>query len=186
MPQDLYLQYDRPQKTELSLPPTSTEVLTQMSAIFHHTNQIQTLKMFSKASSAVFSPFYSFGKTFPHHYVAMLKFHMTTQFQAQHWQKSHTNLSIQHSRDNTYGWNSAHWIHLVQTGVLWMQIETSGSTKYGHFSTSWETAGFSRSGLFHMLGWLVGSFGSYLACQSVICVVNQLCKQVGDPSGRMV
>jgi len=65
-------------------PTTSTEVLTQMSAIFHHTNQIQILKMFSKASSAVFSPFYSFGKTFPHHYVAMLKFHMTTQFQAQH------------------------------------------------------------------------------------------------------
>ena len=37
-----------------------------------------------------------------------------------------------------------------------------------------------------LVGWLVNSFASYLASQSVICVVNQIFKQAGDPSGRMV
>jgi len=46
-------------------PTTSTEVLTQMSAIFHHTNQIQILKMFSTASLAVISPFFSPLPTLP-------------------------------------------------------------------------------------------------------------------------
>jgi len=51
-----------------------------MSAIFHHTKQIQILKLFTTASLAVISPSLLLWQQFPRHYVAMLKFHMATQF----------------------------------------------------------------------------------------------------------
>jgi hypothetical protein len=52
-----------------------------------------------------------------------------------------------------------HMAGIVHIGFIWLRIgsyecenEPSGSTKYGHFSTSCETAGFSRSCPFHVLG----------------------------------
>jgi hypothetical protein len=56
--------------------------LTQMSAIFNHSDQIQILKMFSTASLEVTYPpfFHPLEKASPYHFVAIIKFHVTTQF----------------------------------------------------------------------------------------------------------
>ena len=107
---------------DTTIPPTrSTQVLTLMSATFHHTNQIQILKMFSIASLAVISPFSPPLATASHTtMLPCLNFMWPHCFQAQHWQMTEEPHQPQQLAQLWYGCSSAHWIHLVQNRVLWM------------------------------------------------------------------
>jgi hypothetical protein len=112
------------QKTteDRTIPPTtSTEDLKQACHLLPHPSNSDSQNVSNTQFSGHPPLLSSYRNIFPHHYVAMLKFHVTTQFPSPTLtDKTHPpspTSEFSMVMINTHGWNGAHWIHLAQNAV---------------------------------------------------------------------